>query len=177
VRIINNNEKKKAGRKCLGLPVTSYSPEKLRNVLTFDFKGNSLLGFHSPVACVPTASLVLPNIHSCFYNLENAFLNGDRPYMFICLFTGIWRFVYRNELERKQKYNGSLRRTGQVRITGLFHQSVVSPYNVNTFTNRCVMRIKKNHQQPDIVLMYLQILRSKIKRNVWYSVGRIRFWV
>ena len=129
------------------------------------------------MARVPTASLVLQNFHSCFYNIENDFLNGDRPHMFICLFSGIWCFIYRNELERKQKYNGSLRRTGKVRITGGFHQSVVSPYSIIVLTNRCVMRIEKSLQQPDIILMYHQTLRTKIKRNVWYSVGRVKFWV
>ena len=94
--------------------------------------------------------------------------------MFICLFTGIWRSIYRNKLKRKQEYNGSLRRTWKVRITGRFHQSVVSPYSINTSTKRCVMRIKKNNQQLD---MYHQILESKMRRNVWCSVGRITFWV
>ena len=97
--------------------------------------------------------------------------------MLICLFTGIWRSIYRNKLKRKQEYNGSLRRTWKVRITGRFHQSVVSPYNSNTFTKRCVMKIKKNNQQRDIVMMYHQIPRTKIKRNMLCSVGRIKFWV
>ena len=82
--------------------------------------------------------------------------------MFICLFTGIWRSIYRNKLKRKQEYNGSLRRTWKVRIIGRFHQSVVSPYSINTSTKRCVMRIKKNNQQLDIVMMYHQILKSKL---------------
>jgi len=39
-----------------------------RNSLVKVWENSKKLWKHSPAACVPTAFLVLPNVHACFYN-------------------------------------------------------------------------------------------------------------
>ena len=52
-------------------------------------------------------------------------------------------------------------------------QDRISPYNINTISNRQVMRIKKKFQLGDYKLIQYQIYQTNIIRTVWQTVRRI----
>ena len=52
-------------------------------------------------------------------------------------------------------------------------QDRISPYNINTISNRQVMRIKKKYQLGDYKLIQYQILKTNMIRIVSQTVRRI----
>ena len=52
-------------------------------------------------------------------------------------------------------------------------QDRISPYNINTISNRQVMRIKKKYQLEDYKLIQYQILKTNMIRIVSQTVRRI----
>ena len=58
-------------------------------------------------------------------------------------------------------------------LTPTSDQDRISPYNINTISNRQVMRIKKKYQLEDYKLIQYQILKTNMIRIVSQTVRRI----